>query len=173
MGTPSGVNKGTTDDRFAGITRRPDCRQGLSVFLQLSCKRASCCPSANRAAARTAPYRNDQASVCILSVFTETAQSGRRICHQRRARAPPRHDGSDALPLLKHHDFVTSDQMVYLIVDNRKSESVPHWPAFASWWASRRRLVGPQEERTDILWVCADDETGLRDIPNYGQESLS
>ena len=42
---------------------------------------------------------------------------------------------------------------------------VPHWPPFAAWWASRRCLVGPQEEATDILWVCADATTGLHKIP--------
>ena len=47
------------------------------------------------------------------------------------------------------------------MVDNRKPESVAHWPAFAAWWASRRRLVGPQEEETDVLWICADNTTGL------------
>ena len=44
---------------------------------------------------------------------------------------------------------------------------VPHWPAFAAWWASRRCLVGPQEETTDILWVCADATTGLHKVPFY------
>ena len=69
--------------------------------------------------------------------------------------------------LLKHHDFIARNQMLYLIVDNRMPEAVSHWPAFASWWASRRKLVGPQEEMTDVLWVCADAETGLRGIPYY------
>lgn len=69
--------------------------------------------------------------------------------------------------LLQHHDFISRNQMVYLIVDNRKPDSVPHWPAFASWWASRRLLVGPQEESTDVLRVCADDATGLRNVPYH------
>lgn len=57
--------------------------------------------------------------------------------------------------------------MIYLIVDNRKPEDIAHWPAFASWWSSRRKLVGPQEEMTHVLSVCADSESGLRDIPYY------
>ena len=57
--------------------------------------------------------------------------------------------------------------MIYLTVDNRMPADVPHWPAFAAWWASRRCLVGPQEEATDILWVCADATTGLRKVPYY------
>ena len=69
--------------------------------------------------------------------------------------------------LMLHRDFIMSNQMIYLIVDNRMPTDVPHWPAFAAWWASRRCLVGPQEEATDILWVCADATTGLHKIPYY------
>ena len=50
--------------------------------------------------------------------------------------------------LLLHKELITQNRMIYLIADNRKPDSVPHWPAFAAWWASRRRLVGPQEEST-------------------------
>ena len=69
--------------------------------------------------------------------------------------------------LLQHRELITRNQMIYLIVDNRKPEAVPHWPAFATWWASRRCLVGPQEEATDVLWVCADRTTGLHKVPYY------
>ena len=67
--------------------------------------------------------------------------------------------------LISHRDLIMNDQMINLIVDNRMPADVPHWPAFAAWWASRRCLVGPQEETTDILWVCADATTGLHKIP--------
>ena len=63
--------------------------------------------------------------------------------------------------------LIMSNHMIYLIVDNRMPADVPHWPAFAAWWASRRCLVGPQEEATDMLWVCADATTGLHKIPYY------
>ena len=53
------------------------------------------------------------------------------------------------------------------MVDNRKPESVAHWPAFAAWWASRRRLVGPQEEETEVPWICADNTTGPGRAPYY------
>ena len=69
--------------------------------------------------------------------------------------------------LMSHRDLITNNQMIYLIVDNRMPTDVPHWPAFAAWWASRRCLVGPQEEATDILWVCADATTGLHKVPYY------
>ena len=57
--------------------------------------------------------------------------------------------------------------MIYLIVDNRAPEEVEHWPAFAQWWAARRALVGPQQERTDVLWVQATHANGLRAVPYY------
>ena len=41
--------------------------------------------------------------------------------------------------------------MVYLIVDNRDPGEVPYWPAFEKWWLSRRQLVGPHQEKTDVL----------------------
>ena len=69
--------------------------------------------------------------------------------------------------LMLQSELITRNQMIYLIVDNRKPNAVPHWPAFAAWWASRRCLVGPQEEATDVLWICADRSTGLRRVPYY------
>ena len=69
--------------------------------------------------------------------------------------------------LMLHRELITRNQMVYLIVDNRKPDSVPRWPAFAAWWASRRCLVGPQEEATDVLWICADKTTGLNRVPYF------
>ena len=69
--------------------------------------------------------------------------------------------------LISHRDLIMNNHMIYLIVDNRTPAAVPHWPAFAAWWASRRSLVGPQDERTDILWICADATTGLHKVPYY------
>ena len=69
--------------------------------------------------------------------------------------------------LILQQDFITRNQMIYLIVDNRQPTAVPHWPAFAAWWASRRCLVGLQEEATDVLWFCADATTGLHKVPYY------
>ena len=72
--------------------------------------------------------------------------------------------------LLKHRELIESCGMIYLIVDNRGPEEVEHWPAFAQWWAARRALVGPQQERTDVLWVKATHTNGLRAVPYYWQE---
>ena len=60
-----------------------------------------------------------------------------------------------------------NNHMINLIVDNRTPAAVPYWPAFATWWASRRCLVGPLDERTDTLWICADATTGLHKVPYY------
>ena len=67
--------------------------------------------------------------------------------------------------LLKHKELIESCGMVYLIVDNRTPEEVDHWPAFAQWWEARRTLVGPQQERTDVVWVQATHANGLRAVP--------
>ena len=73
--------------------------------------------------------------------------------------------------LMQHRELITRKQMIYLIVDNRKPEAVPHWPAFAAWWASRHE---PPGKATDVLWVCADNTTGLHKVPPIiGQEFLS
>ena len=70
--------------------------------------------------------------------------------------------------LISHRDLIMNNHMIYLIVDNRTPAAVPYWPAFAAWWASRRCLVGPQEETTDILWICADAGPGI----GMGQKCL-
>ena len=69
--------------------------------------------------------------------------------------------------LLQYQDRISQKDMVYLIVDNRDPADVPHWPAFEKWWASRRQLVGPHQEKTDVLWVTANQQNGLRDVPYY------
>ena len=69
--------------------------------------------------------------------------------------------------LLKHKELIESCGMVYLTVDNRAPEEVDHWPAFAQWWEARRTLVGPQQERTDVVWVQATHANGLRAVPYY------
>ena len=69
--------------------------------------------------------------------------------------------------LLMHRELIESCGMIYLIVDNRTPEEVEHWPAFAQWWAARRALVGPQQERTDVLWAQATHANGLRAVPYY------
>ena len=40
-------------------------------------------------------------------------------------------------------------------------------PVFFVGWAARRALMGPQQERTDVLWVQATHANGLRAVPYY------
>ena len=75
--------------------------------------------------------------------------------------------GPDMASLLQHKELIDSCGMVYMIVDNRAPEEVEHWPAFAQWWEARRNLVGPQHERTDVLWMQAAHADGLRAVPYY------
>ena len=62
-----------------------------------------------------------------------------------------------------------SGEEYQVIVDLQEFDRLDEFetPAFAAWWASRRCLVGPQEETTEVLWVCADATTGLHKIPYY------
>ena len=69
--------------------------------------------------------------------------------------------------LLHFADRINRNDMIYLIVDNRNPADVSHWPSFAKWWTSRRRLVGPHREKTDVLWVTANHQNALRDVPYY------
>ena len=69
--------------------------------------------------------------------------------------------------LLQKRDLIEPCGMVYLIVDNRGPAEVEHWPAFARWWSSRHELVGPQNEKTDVLWIQANQDSGLCDVPYY------
>ena len=71
--------------------------------------------------------------------------------------------------LMLHRDLILlimSNQMIYLIVDNRMPTDVPHWPAFAAWWASRRCLVGPQMGRCRV-WQ------GSPPVPTYATRAES
>ena len=69
--------------------------------------------------------------------------------------------------LLRHRELIESCGMVHLIVDNRGPEEVEHWPAFAQWWSARRALIGPQQEKTDILWIQANHANGLHVVPYH------
>ena len=67
----------------------------------------------------------------------------------------------------QHREIIEPCGMVYLIKDNRGPEAVEHWPAFARWWSARRALLGPQQEKTDVLWIQANHANGLHAVPYY------
>ena len=40
----------------------------------------------------------------------------------------------------------------------------PHWPAAVAWWHSRVQLIGPHQEKTELLFFPAAEETGLHRV---------
>ena len=45
-----------------------------------------------------------------------------------------------------------------------RQDGLPHWPAAMAWWHSRIQLVGPQQEKTELLYFPATEETGLHRV---------
>ena len=59
--------------------------------------------------------------------------------------------------LMVHRELIVRNHTIYLIVDYR---------------SPRRCLVGPQEEATRVLWVCADATMAFARFPTIGQKFL-
>ena len=60
---------------------------------------------------------------------------------------------------------------VYVMVDTRNlmahgtaQDGLPHWPAAVAWWHSRVQLMGPHQEKTELLFFPASEETGLHRV---------
>ena len=73
--------------------------------------------------------------------------------------------------ILKECAYLTAFQTVYVMVDTRNlkahetsQDGLPHWPAAVAWWHSRVQLVGPHQERTELLYFPATEETGLHRV---------
>ena len=73
--------------------------------------------------------------------------------------------------ILKECAYLTAFHTVYVMVDTRNlkahetsQEGLPHWPAAVAWWHSRVQLVGPHQERTELLYFPATEETGLHRV---------
>ena len=73
--------------------------------------------------------------------------------------------------ILKECAYLTAFQTVYVMVDTRNlkahetsQDGLPHWPAAVAWWHSRVQLVGPHQERTELLFFPATEETGLHRV---------
>ena len=43
-------------------------------------------------------------------------------------------------------------------------DGLPHWPAAVAWWHSRLQLVGPRNEKTELLFFPATEQTGLHHV---------
>ena len=73
--------------------------------------------------------------------------------------------------ILRHCSYLTAFDTVYVMVDTRnlrahttKQEGLPHWPAAVAWWHSRLQLVGPKQEKTELLFFPACEQSGLHRV---------
>ena len=73
--------------------------------------------------------------------------------------------------ILKECAYLTAFHTVYVMVDTRNlkahetaQDGLPHWPAAVAWWHSRVQLVGLQQEKTELLYFPATEETGLHRV---------
>ena len=73
--------------------------------------------------------------------------------------------------ILRQCSYLTALDTVYVMVDTRNLRSyttaqdgLPHWPAAVAWWHSRLQLVGPMQEKTELLFFPACEQTGLHRV---------
>ena len=72
------------------------------------------------------------------------------------------------LSKMNHLRFVST---AYVLVDNRgltnldnPDPSLQHWPAVAAWWSSRVRMMGPAQERCDVVFMPICQVSGLHKV---------
>ena len=51
-----------------------------------------------------------------------------------------------------------------LTAHSTAQDGLPHWPAAAAWWHSRLQLVGPKQEKTELLFFPVCEQTGLHRV---------
>ena len=73
--------------------------------------------------------------------------------------------------ILKNCSYLAAFNTVYVMVDTRNlkahgtvQDGLPHWPAAVAWWHSRVQLIGPHQEKTELLFFPANEETGLHRV---------
>ena len=73
--------------------------------------------------------------------------------------------------ILKECSYLTAFHTVYVMVDTRNlkahgtaQDGLPHWPAAVAWWHNRVRLLGPHQEKIELLFFPASEETGLHRV---------
>ena len=73
--------------------------------------------------------------------------------------------------ILRNCSYLTAFDTVYVMVDTRnlrahvtKQEGLPHWPAAVAWWQSRLQLIGPKQEKTELLFFPASEQSGLHRV---------
>ena len=69
------------------------------------------------------------------------------------------------LARMSHLRFLST---VYVLVDDRDltnldnpEPSLQHWPAVAAWWSSRACMLGPAQERCDVVYFPISQASGL------------
>ena len=72
------------------------------------------------------------------------------------------------LARMSHLRFLST---VYVLVDNRDltnldnpDPSLQHWPAVAAWWSSRACMMGPAQERCDVVYFPIGQASGLHNV---------
>ena len=73
--------------------------------------------------------------------------------------------------ILRNCSYLTAFDTVYVMVDTRNltahstaQDGLPHWHAAVAWWHSRLQLVGPMQEKTELLFFPACEQTGLHRV---------
>ena len=69
--------------------------------------------------------------------------------------------------ILRQCSYLTAFDTVYVMVDTCNlmshatvQDGLPHWPAAVAWWHSRLQLVGPMQEKTELLFFPACEQIG-------------
>ena len=69
---------------------------------------------------------------------------------------------------------------VYVLVDDRDltnldnpEPSLQHWPAVAAWWSSRACMLGPAQERCDVVYFPISQASGLHQVHTTWAGTLS
>ena len=73
--------------------------------------------------------------------------------------------------ILRQCTYLTAFDTVYVMVDTRNlrahaaaQDGLPHWPAAVAWWRSRLQLVGPKQEKTELFFFPACEQTGQHHV---------
>ena len=83
--------------------------------------------------------------------------------------------------ILKECSYLSAFDTVYVMVDTRNlrahgtaQDGLPHWPAAVAWWHSRVQLVGPHNEKTELLFFPSTQATGLHRVhPTWATFALA
>ena len=66
--------------------------------------------------------------------------------------------------ILRNCSYLTAFDTRNLRAHATRQEGLPHWPAAVAWWQSRLQLVGPKQEKTELLFFPACEQSGLHRV---------